>query len=257
MIDSHCHLDHEQFQGEVDTIIKNAHQAGISKLLTISTTLNAYVGLEKISSEHASVYHTVGVHPHHVDETGDIEHAREILQKAADHPKAIGIGESGLDYHYNYSEKANQKAFFEMHMDLCIEKDLPLIVHTREADVDTAELLTSGCQRGNLKGILHCFSSTEALAMKGLELGFYVSASGIITFKKSDALREIFKKVPMDRLLIETDAPYLAPTPYRGKRNEPQYVKYVAEQLAELKGVSVEEILEQTDQNFKTLFKID
>jgi len=253
-IDSHCHLNHEQFEADQDEVIQTALAGDVSHLLTISTKRDEYLSLEKISEQYDEIYHTVGVHPHYADETGDIDQAYEILSKACDHPKAIGIGEAGLDYHYNFSKKETQKAFFEMQIDLSIEKDLPLIIHTREADEDTIAMLEQGCKRGNLQAILHCFSSGEALALKGLELGFYVSASGIVTFKKSEALRDIFKQVPLEKLLIETDAPYLAPQPFRGKRNQPAYVRHVAEMMAELKAVSLKEVADQTTANFKRLF---
>lgn len=255
LIDSHCHLDFPDFSEEgLDAILDRARAVGIGHFLTISTRLTTVDKLFAIAADHDDVSCTIGVHPHHVAEQG-VASVDRLVELAAG-PDVIGIGESGLDYFYDKSPRDQQAESFRNHCRACVELDLPLVVHARDADDDVATILQEESQGGKLRGILHCFSSGRGLAEAGLDLGFYVSLSGILTFKKSQDLRDIAHDVPMDRLLVETDAPYLAPTPYRGRRNEPAYVLETAKVLAEVKGVSLEQLAEQTTSNFIRLFKL-
>ena len=255
LIDSHCHLDFPDFATDgLDTVLDRARAAGVHRFLTISTRLTTVDKLFAIAGAHEDVSCTIGVHPHNVAEQGVA--SVETLVELAGKPNVIGIGESGLDYFYDKSPRDEQAESFRNHCRACVETDLPLVVHARDADEDVATILKEESQGGKLRGILHCFSSGRGLAEAGLELGFYISLSGILTFKKSEELRAIARDVPMDRLLVETDAPYLAPTPYRGKRNEPSFVVETAKVLAAEKCVTLEEIGAQTTENFNRLFKI-
>ena len=256
LVDSHCHLDFPDFTEDgLDKVLDRARGAGVERFLTISTRLTTVETLFAISAEHDDVYCTIGIHPHHVAEQG-VPSVERLVELAAK-PKVIGIGESGLDYFYDKSPQAEQAESFHRHCQACVEADKPLVVHARDADEDVAEILQAESQGGKLQGILHCFSSGRGLAEAGLDLGFYISFSGILTFKRSDELREIARDIPVDRLLVETDAPYLAPTPYRGKRNEPAYVAETAKVLAEVKGMSLEELGAATTANFNRLFKMN
>lgn len=251
LIDSHCHLDFPQLQDDFAGVLQRAEAAGIGRMLTICTHVSRFAQVQALAEAHEHIFCTVGVHPHQAEEEGEI--LPERLVELAAHPKVVGIGETGLDYFYDNSPRAVQQAGFRRHIQACLETDLPIILHARDADEDMAHILREDGQ-GRLKGVLHCFSSGRGLAEAGLELGLYVSFSGMLTFKNSAELRAIAQDIPMDRLLVETDAPYLAPVPYRGKTNEPSYVAYTAAMLAEAKGVTPEEIATQTTANFYRLF---
>lgn len=252
LVDSHCHLNFPDFKDDLPDIIDRAHQAGVEYCLTVNTRLAEAEDLQKIASQYPTVFCSVGVHPH---EAADYQQQDLIhrIQALAQHPKVIGIGETGLDYYYDHSPHQEQINCFESHINAAKELDLPLIIHTRNADDDTIACLSKAGSEG-ARGVFHCFSGTKELAKKGLDLGFYISLSGILTFKKADSLREVAKFVPLDRLLVETDSPYLAPIPHRGKRNEPAFTAYVAEVLSETKSIPLEEIKVQTTKNFFTLF---
>lgn len=252
-VDSHCHLDFPDFEGERDEVVARARRAGVVWFLTISTKLSTFPAVRAVAAAHDDVFCTVGVHPHHA--AAEAEAATvERLVALADDPKVVGIGESGLDYFYDSSPRAVQQESFRRHIRACRETGLPLVVHSRDADADTARILQEEGAGREVRGVMHCFSSGRALAEQALDFGFYISLSGIITFKKSEALREIARDIPLDRLLVETDAPYLAPVPMRGKRNEPAYVVHTAALVAELKGVTVEELGRRTTENFLRLF---
>lgn len=249
LIDSHCHLDY--FQADRDDILARARTAGLGHLLTISTTLEAFPRVREIAETRPGVSCTVGTHPHHADQEPDT--TPDHLLTLAQHPKVVGIGECGLDYFYTKSTPANQATVFRTHLRACVEGGYPVVIHARDADEDVAQILREE-SRGRLTGVLHCFSSGRDLALTGLELGLHISLSGIVTFPKSADLRDIVREVPVDRLLVETDAPYLAPQPYRGKKCEPAMVVETAKVVAELKGVSPEALWAATTENFKTLF---
>ncbi|WP_119458693.1 TatD family hydrolase [Rhodospirillaceae bacterium SYSU D60014] len=252
LVDSHCHLNFKDFNDDLDVVVSRAEGEGVGTLVTICTRLNEFEQVLGIAERYDNVYCSVGVHPHEAENAGDVDAARLIGLAA--HPKVVGIGETGLDYYYDNSPRDQQQAVFRAHMKAARETGLPLIVHTRDADEDMAALLTEGTDGGRLTGVLHCFSSGRELAEKALELGFYISLSGIVTFKNAEALREIARDVPADRLLVETDSPYLAPMPHRGKRNEPAFVVHTAARVAELRGVTVDELARTTTANFFRLF---
>lgn len=252
LIDSHCHLDYPDFAAEgVEEIVGRAQAAGVGHFLTICTEISKFPGVLAVAEKFPFMHCTVGTHPHHAAEEIDVTTAQ--LAALANNPKVAGIGETGLDYHYNHSPHEEQKRAFAAHIAAALETDLPLVVHTREADDDTIRVMREA-GGGKARGVMHCFSGGRALAEKSLELGFYISFSGIVTFKKAEELREVVKFVPLDRILVETDAPYLTPVPHRGQRNEPAFVVHTAQAVAELKGVSVDEIAQATTQNFFRLF---
>lgn len=251
-IDSHCHLNMKEFTGDLDLVVANAKSSGVNFMQTICTKLSDFPEILKISEKYPEVYASFGIHPHEV-ENEKLLSVDEIVSHA-NHPKVIGIGETGLDYYYEYSKRDVQKESFINHIKASHETGLPVIVHSREADEDTIKIMFSEMKANQYKGLIHCFSSTKELAKASLDIGLYISVAGIITFKNAENLREIMKYVPLDRILIETDAPYLAPIPMRGKRNEPAFVKHVASALAEVKNLSAAEIGEITSENFKKLF---
>lgn len=252
LVDSHCHLDFSDYADERDEIVRRALENGVTRMLTIGTKLEETPDLLALTRKYDQVFAAVGVHPEYAVENENV--TAEDICILTDDPKVIAIGEAGLDYHYGAPETHEaQRTLFRTHLDAAKKSKLPVIIHARDAEEDMISILREEADE-DLKGVLHCFSSKAELARAGLEIGFYISASGIITFKKSEELREIFKAVPIDRLLIETDAPFLAPAPFRGKRNEPSFVVKTAEMLASLKGVSFEKIAEQTTKNFLTLF---
>ena len=253
LVDSHCHLDFPDFAEEIDDILAHAKNAGVGLMLTIGTHLAKAPGALALAERYPQVFATVGVHPHHVaEEEGAL--SREALLDLAKHPRVVGIGESGLDFFYDFSPRPLQEAAFRTHIGVARELGLPLVIHSRDAEADTLRILHDEMAAGPFKALMHCFSSGRELAEGALELGLYVSASGVITFKKNEELREIFRDVPLDRLLVETDSPYLAPVPKRGKRNEPAYVAHTAKVLAEVKGVSEADIARITTDNFLKLF---
>lgn len=257
-IDSHCHLNHNRLRqiGEVAEIVSNARQSGIAGMLTVSCRIHEeYDTLREIARTYDNVWCTVGTHPHDAGAPEEESITQgELVRLARADDKIVGIGESGLDYFYNHSSVEAQQTSFRKHIRACIETGLPLVVHARDADDDIIRILREEGAGTNLKGVMHCFSSTPKMGDEALELGFYISFSGIITFKKSLELQEFCKRVPMDRLLVETDAPYLAPEPYRGDINQPALVAHTGNFVANLKEVPKEEMATHTKQNFFTLF---
>ena len=252
MIDSHCHLDHEPLLSNIDEIIRRSKLVGIKKILTICTTFKSFEKIIDIIKKDKILYGTYGIHPHEVkDNYITIDLIKNEVDK---HPKIIGIGETGLDFHYNHSEKVDQIESFEKHIKASIDLDIPLIVHSRDAEKETLEIFKK-YKNDNLKILMHCFTGSKNFAEKLLDYNTYFSASGIITFKNSIELQKTFSFIPIDRLLIETDSPFLAPEPNRGKKNEPSFVKFTAEKLAYLKKISFEDIVEKTSSNFNRLFK--
>ncbi|PZU86894.1 MAG: LuxR family transcriptional regulator [Shinella sp.] len=252
LIDTHCHLDFADFEAERDELVARAHAAGVSQMVTISTRVRKLDTLLALTERFPTVFCSVGTHPNNADEELDI--TTEDLMRLAAHPKVVAIGEAGLDYFYDTQKPEDQKTGLLRHIAAARETGLPLVIHSRSADDDMAAILTEETGKGAFPFILHCFSSGEALAKTGIELGGYVSFSGILTFPKSTELRDIAKGLPLDRLLVETDAPYLAPKRWRGKRNEPSYVVNTAEVLAETMGVSFEEMARITTDNAFRIF---
>jgi len=254
LVDSHCHLDMIAERDDLDDVVSRARRAEVGTMLTISTKLTTFPKVRAIAETYDDVWCSVGVHPHEAGAEG--QGTPERVVELTDHPRVVGIGESGLDYHYDFSPRPAQQESFRAHIRAAQETGVPLIVHSREAEEDTARILREEYERGGPYGcVMHCFSSRAELAWAALELGFHISFSGIVTFKKSDALREVAKAVPLDRLLIETDAPYLAPVPKRGKPNEPAYVSFTADYLAEVLGLSRAELAAKTSENFFRLFE--
>jgi TatD DNase family protein len=252
LVDSHCHLDFPDFAAELPDVVARAKSAGVGVCVSIGTKLARAGEVAAVASRFPGVYATVGSHPHEA-ESEPLDGPGALLELARA-PKIVGIGETGLDYYYEHSPRAQQIANFRAHIAAARMLGLPLIVHTRDAEDDTIDILGDEMGKGAFTGLIHCFTGTQRLADAALALGFYISASGIATFKKSDALREILRTVPLDRLLVETDAPYLAPMPHRGKRNEPAFVVHTAALLAELRGVPAEEFAAATTDNFFRLF---
>ena len=253
LVDSHCHLDFDAFDEDRAQALDRAAAAGVGRVVTICTTLTGFERVRALARDHHAVDCSVGVHPHNVAEEGIAETARLVALAAA--PEVVGIGETGLDYYYDHSPREDQRASFRNHIAAARETGLPLIVHTRDADDDTAAILAEEMEEGGFTGVIHCFSAGAALAEAAVGLGLYISFSGIVTFKKSDALREIAARVPMDRILVETDAPYLAPVPRRGKRNEPAFVAHTAATMAEVKHAGLDVISQKTTDNFFRLFR--
>ena len=253
LVDSHCHLDFPDFAAERDAVVARARAAGVGTMVTISTKLSEFAGVRAIAETYPDVWCSAGVHPHEAGAEAGAADA-EGLVALANHPRVVGIGETGLDYYYEHSPRPNQARAFRAHCRAAREAKLPLIVHARDADEDVAQILAEESGQGRLTGLLHCFSSGAGLAQRALELGFYISLSGIVTFKAADALRGIVRDIPLDRLLVETDSPYLAPVPMRGKRNEPAFVTHTAAKIAALRGVSAEALAEATTANFFRLF---
>ena len=255
IVDSHCHLDYEPMCNDLDSVIRRAEENNVKILQTICTKVSEFKKLQTIADKYKNVYCSVGVHPHEVEKEGII--TIDKLKDLARGKKVIGIGETGLDYYYEHSPRDLQQESFINHIVVSRDLKLPTIVHTREADEDTIKILSSEMKKDEFPGLIHCFSGSEKLAKSSLDLGLYISISGIITFKNSGDLRDIVKKVPLDRILVETDAPFLAPVPMRGKKNEPAYVTYVVECLADLFGKSPSYIADKTTDNFLNLFKVD
>ncbi|WP_412051810.1 TatD family hydrolase [Hoeflea sp. Naph1] len=248
LIDSHCHLDFADFDAERDELIDRAHASGVKQMVTISTRVRKLDTLLALTERYPSVFCSVGTHPNNADEELDVT-SDDLVRLAEANAKVVAIGECGLDYFYDTQKPEDQKTGFRRHIEAARRTQLPLVIHSRSADEDMAAILTEETGKGAFPFILHCFSAGQDLADTGVALGGYVSFSGILTFPKSTELRDIAKTVPMDRLLVETDAPYLAPKRWRGKRNEPSYVVNTAEVLAEVKGVSYEEMARITTEN--------
>jgi len=253
LVDSHCHLDYDPMASDVEGTLRRARDQNVKGFLTIGTDLSKIEVTTAIATSQEDVFTTIGVHPHESEKTLPEQDLYAILVKEAAHPKVVGFGETGLDYYYTHSPREAQQAAFKAHMKAGLACDLPLVIHTRDAEEDTIDLLKT-IGKGKVRGVMHCFSGTPWLRDQALDLGFYISASGILTFKKAEGIREVFRDVPLDRLLVETDAPFLAPEPYRGKSNEPAFMVETAKRLAEVKGVSFEDICSHTTHNFLTLF---
>lgn len=252
LVDSHCHLDFPEFIEDFDAVLARAQDAGIGAMLTICTHLSRFEQVKAVAAAHDHIFCSVGVHPHEAEEEG-VGHGARLVELASHH-KVVGIGETGLDFYYEHSPREAQKRSFQAHIDAARDSGLPLIVHTRDADTETMEMLRAAYKNGPFSGLIHCFSTSREMAECALDLGLYISLSGILTFKAADELRAIARDVPLDRLLVETDAPFLAPVPRRGKRNEPSFVAHTAACLADLKGVAVAEIADATTNNFFKLF---
>jgi TatD DNase family protein len=252
LIDSHCHLDFEDFAADRDAVVARARAAGLGRMITISTQVAKFPKIAALADAYPDVYCTVGTHPLQAAEEPEASVAD--LLALASHPKCVGIGEAGLDYHYDRAPRDLAHRVFRTHIAAARESGLPLVIHSRDADADMAAILTEEIGKGAFKAILHCFTSSAALAATGLKLGLSISFSGVLTFKNSKELRDIAAGVPLDRLLVETDAPFLAPVPNRGKRNEPAFVAETAKVLAEVKGVSLAELASATSANVLALF---
>ncbi len=252
LVDSHCHLDFPDFDEDRDAVVERAHVAGVDTMVTISTRVTKFAGLKAITERYARIYCSIGTHPHNAADEPDV--TADDLARIADDPAVVAIGEAGLDYHYDNSPREAQRQGFLRHIAAARMTQLPLVIHAREADADVAEILTEEMGKGAFPAILHCFSSGRDLALTGVALGLHVSFSGILTFKRSEDLRAIAAEIPLDRLLVETDAPYLAPPPHRGRRNEPSYVVETAKVLAAAKGISYAALAAATSDNFFKLF---
>ena len=252
LIDSHCHLNYEGLAERQDEVLRNARARGVSGFLNISTRQREWAEIIELAEREADVWASVGVHPHEADAHPDL--GARALVAAADHPRVIAIGECGLDYYYDKSDRQAQRERFEAHIEAARQIGLPLVVHTREAEADTAEILSAAVREGGVTGVLHCFTGSAELARKGLDLGFYVSLSGIVTFKNAQDLQETARWLPADQMLVETDAPFLAPVPHRGQKCEPAFVADTATFVAGLRGEEPEQLAENTTANFFKLF---
>ncbi len=254
LVDSHCHLDFTDFAPELDAVVARARAAGVGHMVSICTHVRRFEQVLAVAERFPDVTCSVGTHPHYASDEAEKTVTVEEIVAAAAHPRVVAIGEAGLDYFYQKSSAGDQASGFRNHIEAARITGLPLVIHAREADEDTAAILREEMGKGAFKAVLHCYTGGLALAMTGVDLGLYVSFSGIVTFPKSDALREVAAAVPLDRVLIETDAPFLAPAPHRGKRNEPCFVRHTANALAKVKGVSEDEIAKATTGNFFRLF---
>jgi len=252
LIDSHCHLNYEGLAERQGEVLANARAAGVTGFLNISTRQREWDDVIAVAEANADVWATVGVHPHEADSHPDLGSA--ALIDAASHPRVIAIGECGLDYYYDKSDRGAQRERFGAHIEAARATGLPLVIHTRDAEDDTAAILASAVDEGRVAGVLHCFTGSQQLARRALDLGFFISLSGIVTFKNARDLQETAKIVPNDRLLVETDSPFLAPVPHRGRTCEPAFVADTARFVSELRGVEVEMLAEQTSANFFNLF---
>ena len=251
LIDSHCHLNFPDFKDDLDEVITRSREAGVEQMVSICTKLSEAEEIAGIAKRYDGVFHTVGVHPHEAEShMADGLDAAALVRLAKAAEKCVGIGETGLDYYYENSPREAQKKAFTEHIKAANELDLPVVVHTRAADDDTISFI----EEHDFRGVLHCFSTAWEVAEAGLDNGLYISISGIVTFKKADELREVVKRVPLERLLVETDSPFLAPMPNRGKRCEPGFTKLTAEYIAELRGISFEKLAEATTANCLNLF---
>ncbi|MEG3122551.1 TatD family hydrolase [Sphingomonas sp. GB1N7] len=252
LADSHCHLNYKGLAEDQQAVLERARARGVTAMLNIATRESEWDDVLATAEREADVWATVGIHPHEADKHSHIDTAK--LVDRARHPRVVGIGESGLDYYYYHSDRERQQASFRAHIAACRETQLPIVVHTRDAEEDTAAILREEMGKGAYPGVIHCFTASGAFADIALDLGFYISISGIVTFKNARDLQETAARLPLDRLLIETDAPFLAPVPHRGKTGEPAFVADTAKFLADLRGESVEQLTEATAHNFHALF---
>jgi TatD DNase family protein len=253
LVDSHCHLDFPDFADDLDGVIARARAQDVERIVTISTRVSRHPGLLAIAERFPEVFCSIGTHPHNAKEELDITAADLIAHTR--HPKVVAVGEAGLDYYYDHSPRDAQEQSFRTHIAAARQSALPLVIHSRSADDDTARILEEEMGKGAFAAVLHCFTGGPELAARAIKLGFFISFTGILTFKKSEALRAIAAGLPPDRFFVETDAPYLAPGPHRGKRNEPAFVVETAKALAELRGVAYDEMVRQTTDNFFRLFR--
>ncbi len=251
-VDSHCHLNYKGLVEEQQAVLERARARGVAQMLNIATRESEWDDVLATATREPDVWATVGIHPHEADQHPHVDTAR--LVERAQHPRIVGLGESGLDYHYDHSDRARQQASFRAHIAAARETGLPIVVHTRDAEEDTAAILGDEMGKGAYPGVIHCFTASGAFADIALDLGFYISISGIVTFKNAKDLQETAARLPLDRLLIETDAPFLAPVPHRGKTGEPGFVVDTAHFLADLRGERVEDLAEATSANFRSLF---
>tara|TARA_B100001123_G_C15296756_1_gene1019483 strand:- start:467 stop:1240 length:774 start_codon:yes stop_codon:yes gene_type:complete len=255
IVDSHCHLDYPNLFDQLDDIVKRAEDSEIKYLLTICTTLKSFERIKLIIKKYKNIYGTFGIHPHETKDFTEIN-SKYIFNLKNDYKKVIGIGETGLDYYYNHSDKIIQKKCFVEHIKAASELNIPVIVHSRNAEIDTYEILKSEKKNSKLKILIHCFTGSEDFAKKLIDIGCYISVSGIITFKNSDELTNTVSKIPLERLLVETDSPYLAPSPYRGKSNEPSYLVHTVKKLSEIKKIDKKKIMSKTSENFFKIFNL-
>lgn len=254
LIDTHCHLDFPDLREQLENVLTRANEAGVQRLISISTRIARFDNLLALTEKYESIFCTVGTHPHHSNEDQERTVKIEDIIRLSQSSKVVGIGEAGLDYHYDYSPREVQEASFRRHIAAARETGLPIVVHARSADKDIGNILEDEMRQGAFSGVLHCYSSGPELARRGLELGLYLSFSGIVTFKNAKEIQEIARAVPNDRLLIETDAPYLSPMPHRGKTNEPAYVAHTAAYLAGLRGMDIAALATLTTTNAHRLF---
>ena len=252
MIDSHCHLDHEPLLSDLENIIQRSKDAGIEKLLTISTSIESFSRVKELVYRDEIIYGTIGIHPHEANK--DIVNSEFIEKSLKDNNKIIGIGETGLDFFYNNSDKDKQIDSFKIHIDAAIKTNVPLIIHSREAEEETFDILNDYKDQ-NLKILMHCFTGSKKFAKKLLDFNTFFSASGIITFKNAKELQDTFKFLPSDKILIETDSPFLTPVPNRGKKNEPSFIDFTAAKLAEIRNIDKSELIKLTTNNFNKLFQ--
>ena len=253
--DSHCHLDYPNLYNQLDEVVKRAEYNKVKYLLTICTTLKSFERIKLIIMKYKNIYGTFGIHPHETEKHTQVD-SKFILNIKKKHNKIIGIGETGLDFYYNYSSKKIQKKSFIEHISAASQLNIPIIVHSRNAEIDIYEILKSESKNSNLKVLIHCFTGSKDFAKKLIDLNFYISVSGIITFKKSNELADIVSSIPVENLLVETDSPYLAPLPYRGKDNEPSYIIHTVQKLSQIKKLSKESIMINTTNNFMKLFNL-
>ena len=252
LVDSHCHLDFPEFAPELDAVVARARAAGVGRIVTISTRVKKHAQVLAIAEKFQDLFCSVGTHPHNAREEPDVD--ANALIALTNNPKIVAIGEAGLDYHYDKSPRDAQMKSFRQHIAAARETGLPLVIHSRDCDADMTRVLAQEAGEGAFPAVLHCFTGGRDLAFKAIDLGLYISFTGILTFKNSQALRDIARDLPADRILVETDAPFLAPMPYRGKRNEPAYVAETAKVLAKTRGVTADDIARQTTENFFRLF---
>ena len=256
IIDSHCHLDYSNLYDQLDDVIKRAEYNQVKCLLTICTTLESFERIKLIINKYENIFGTFGIHPHETKRFKNVD-SEFIFKLKKKYKKIIGIGETGLDFYYNYSDQEIQKKSFIEHIRVASELDIPIIVHSREAEDDTYEILKSEKKNSDLKVLIHCFSGSREFAKKLLDINCYISVSGIITFQKSTELVDTVSHIPLEKLLVETDSPYLAPSPHRGKPNEPSYIIHTIKKLSQIKNVSKENIITNTTNNFKKLFNLN
>ena len=255
IIDSHCHLDNLNLYNQLDDVVRRAEYNQIKYLLTICTTLESFEKIKLIVKKYKNIYGTFGIHPHESRKYTNID-SKFIFKLKNKYKKIIGIGETGLDFYYNHSDKKIQKKSFVEHISAASKLNIPVIVHSRNAETDTYEIIKSEKKNSNLKVLIHCFAGSKEFAKKLIDINCYISVSGIITFKNSTELTDVVSSIPIENLLVETDSPYLAPVPYRGKSNEPSYIVHTVERLSQIKNVSNEYVMSNTTNNFRKLFKL-